>query len=361
MHGEYDRDVTSGSVTRDDVARQAGVSVATVSYVLNAGPKPVSADKRKRVLEAVTELGYRPNAIARSLRARRTNILGLIVPDSANPYFARLSRSIEDAAAERGFQVVVSNAAEDTEREAEQIEALLRLQVDGLLWVPADVARAAHAGAPLGVPTVQLDRALPANGEETCDVIEPDNTLGGRLAAEHVIGLGHRRVAFLSGPAEHLHTVERLRGARVGLEDAGVEPSVAHGDFSYRAGYDVGRDWCSAPRERRPTAIICANDAMALGVLCVAAELGVQVPQDLSVTGYDDIPQARYSVPPLTTVAQPLDEMAREAIDRLLMRVGPRATSPDRVRRVYPVRLVIRASTGNAPDAARLHDSRVTG
>lgn len=342
-----------GSVTRDDVARTAGVSVATVSYVLNAGPKPVSADKRRRVLEAVAQLGYRPNAIARSLRARRTHILGLIVPDSANPYFARLSRSIEDAAAERGYQVVVSNAAEDPEREAAQIEALLRLQVDGLLWVPADLS-ASKSGAPEGVPTVQLDRALPAvEGEELGDVIESDNTLGGRLAAEHLAGLGHRRIAFLSGPAEHLHTVERLRGATQALNMAGIEPLVRHGDFGYRSGYEAGRAWCELPKGERPTAVICANDAMALGVLCSAAELGVRVPGDLSVTGYDDIPQARYSVPPLTTVAQPLDEMAREAIDRLLVRVGPQAEKPAPVRRVYPVTLIERSSTARAglPDS----------
>ena len=345
MHAEYDGAVSSRSVTRDDVARRAGVSVATVSYVLNAGPKPVSADKRRRVLEAVTQLGYRPNAIARSLRARRTNILGLIVPDSANPYFARLSRSIEDAAAERGYQVVVSNAAEDPEREAAQIEALLRLQVDGLLWVPADLS-ASHAGAPEGVPTVQVDRALPpSEAEPAGDVIESDNALGGRLAAEHLLELGHRRIAFLSGPAEHLHTIERLRGAREAVSEAGVELEVRHGDFGYRSGYEAGRAWFSLPPAERPTAVICANDAMALGALCAAAEAGVRVPADLSVTGYDDIPQARYTVPPLTTVAQPLDEMAREAIDRLLVRVGPKAERPEPVRRVYPVKLVVRNST----------------
>jgi LacI family transcriptional regulator len=355
MSRQYDGAVPPGSVTRDDVARRAGVSVATVSYVLNAGPKPVSAEKRQRVLEAVSQLGYRPNAIARSLRARRTNILGLIVPDSANPYFARLSRSIEDAAAERGYQVVVSNAAEDPEREAAQIEALLRLQVDGLLWVPADLS-ASHAGAPEGVPTVQVDRALPpAEAEASGDVIESDNSLGGQLAAEHLLELGHRRIGFLSGPAEHLHTVERLSGARHALGRAGIEPEVKHGDFGYRSGYEAGREWCAMRKTERPTAVICANHAMALGVLCAAAEAGVRVPHELSITGYDDIPQARYSVPPLTTVAQPLDEMAREAIDRLLARVGPKAEHPAPVRRVYPVTLVVRAST------ARLPDSRASG
>ncbi|HEX2326479.1 MAG TPA: LacI family DNA-binding transcriptional regulator, partial [Chloroflexota bacterium] len=130
------------AVTRDDVARAAGVSVATVSYVLNGGPRPVSEERRRRVLEAVASLDYRPNAIARSLRARRTRILGLVLPDSANPYFAALSHAIEEAATERGYQVIIANAAERPEREAGHIEALLRLQVDGLFWIPADLRRA---------------------------------------------------------------------------------------------------------------------------------------------------------------------------------------------------------------------------
>jgi len=336
------------------VARAAGVSVATVSYVLNAGPKPVSAEKRRRVLEAVAALAYRPNAIARSLRARRTNILGLVVPDSANPYFARLARAVGEAAAGRGFQVVVCNAAEDVTREAEQIETLLRLQVDGLVWVPADVSGEGERAQVPGVPTVQLDRAL-AKADGAADVIEADNVLGGRLAAEHLIELGHRRVAFLSGPAAHRHTVERLAGAREALGSVGMTPLVAHGDFGYQSGYEAARTWCGLPAKRRPTAIMCANDAMAVGVLCAAAELGLAVPGQLSVTGYDDIAQARFTVPPLTTVAQPLDAMADEAIERLLLRVErvvKRAEPPTPARRVHAVQLIVRASTG-LPDSGQ--------
>ncbi|MGH2368573.1 MAG: LacI family DNA-binding transcriptional regulator, partial [Chloroflexota bacterium] len=188
-------------VTRDDVARAAGVSVATVSYVLNAGPRGVSDEKRQRVLQAVAELGYRPNAIARSLRARRTNILGLVLPNSASPYFAALAHAIEEAAAARGYQVVVSNASDSPEREAAQIEALLRLRVDGLVWIPADLRsterHAARAVRP-DVPTVQVDRAL-AGGGDSYDVVVPDNAGGGRLAADHLVALGHRRVAVVAG------------------------------------------------------------------------------------------------------------------------------------------------------------------
>jgi len=336
-------------VTRDDVARTAGVSVATVSYVLNRGPKPVSEDKRRRVLEAVTALGYRPNAIARSLRARRTHILGLVVPDTANPYFARLSHALEDAAAERGYQTVISNAGDDPEREAAQIEALLRLQIDGLIWIPADLRRDRSAAPIPPIPTVQIDRALAQPvSEPACDVIESDNHLGGRLAAAHVAGLGHRVVAFLSGPAGHLHTEQRLRGAREALSAAGISlPSalLAHGDFGYSTGDRSGRAWLTLPPGERPTAILCANDAMAIGVLSAAASLGLRVPDDVSVTGYDDVPQARYTVPPLTTVAQPLDEMAAEAIVRLLRHIEHPGDAPPAEHHVLPVRLIERSST----------------
>lgn len=343
-------DYTHGmAVTRNDVARRAGVSVATVSYVLNNGPKPVAAETRQRVLRAIDELAYRPNAIAQSLRSRRTRILGLVLPDSANPYFAKLSRAIEDAATARGFQVVVSNAAEDQAREARLIEAMLRLQVDGLIWIPADL-RDDAAGVELPpVPTVQVDRScFPAEQPLQWDAIEADNVAGGRLAAEHLIGHGHRRIAVLSGPSGHVHAADRLSGARQVLTQAGIAlPNhfVAYGDFSYAAGATLAQPWIAMPAEVRPTAIICANDAMAIGVLSAAAAAGVRVPDDLSVTGYDDVPQAAFTVPSLSTVAQPLESMAHEAVNRLLLRVERPHNAPNPERRVLPVRFIERAST----------------
>jgi LacI family transcriptional regulator len=348
-------------VTRDDVARLANVSVATVSYVLNGGPKPVSAERRARVLDAVAALGYRPNAIARSLRARRTNIVGLVLPDSANPYFARLSRAIEDAAAARSYQVIVSNAGEDPRREASQIEALLRLQVDGLIWIPADVARVGDEAIP-PIPTVQVDRALPRalpmDGAPRCDVLVSDNYAGGRLAAQHVVELGHRRIAFISGPAGHFHADERRRGVSDALAAAGAAIAaerIAHGDFTYAAGAAIARRWCRLPAPARPTAILCANDAMAIGVLSAAAGAGLRVPDALSVVGYDDVPQAQFTVPPLTTVAQCLETIAAEAVACLIARIERPAAAPAPALHRYPVRLVARDST------TCLRDSGVCG
>jgi LacI family transcriptional regulator len=336
-------------VTRDDVARRAGVSVATVSYVMNNGPKPVAAATRRRVVAAIEALGYRPNAIARSLRTRRTRILGLVLPDSANPYFAKLARAVEDAATARGYQVVVSNAAEDLTREARVIEALLRLQVDGLVWIPADLRAVRHDVTLPPVPTVQLDRALSMSIETPlCDVVGSDNVAGGELAATHLLDLGHRRIAVLSGPRGHAHADDRLQGACASLEKADVQlpgSHIAYGDFSYAAGAMHAQTWLSLPAGERPSAVICANDAMAIGVLSAAAGWGVRVPEDLSVVGYDDVPQATFTVPPLTTVAQPLEEMAIQAVNRLLFRVErpDNATTPE--YRVLPVRLILRRST----------------
>jgi LacI family transcriptional regulator len=352
-------------VTRDAVAQRAGVSVATVSYVLNGGPRGVSDEKRQRVLRAVAELHYRPNAIARSLRAGRTQILGLVLPDSANPYYAALAHAVEEAAAAHGYQVVVANAAEDPGREARHIEALLRLRVDGLLWIPAEgrgeqtIAREMPT-AP-AVPTVRL-RALPTvrlddaqeDGEGTArpalDVIEADNERGGWLAAQHALDLGHRRIACVAGPTHHLHASARLRGMRAALAAAGVPlpaRSVARGSMDYASGARHAVRWGAQPAEERPTALLCANDAMALGALCALAEAGVRVPRDLSVIGFDDIPPAAYAVPPLTTIAQPVGAMGEAAVERLLARIEG-AKEPAAVR-VLPVTLVVRRSTAPPP------------
>ncbi len=366
--------------TRDDVARAAGVSAATVSYVLNGGPRRVSEDKRRRVVQAVTELGYRPNAIARSLRARRTRILGLVLPDSANPYFAALSHAIEEAAAGHGYQVVVANAAERPEREAAHIEALLRLQVDGLFWIPADLHRSVPddrstpaTAIPLpAVPTVQVDRTIldppmddrplgregpggaPATGY---DVVGADNVAGGRLATEHLLSLGHRRLACLAGPAGHLHAQARLQGFREALgvarpgtgSSADTRAYVAHGDFDYASGGTIGARWCFLPSAERPTGIVCGNDAMAIGALSAIARAGLRVPQDMAITGYDDLPQAPYTVPPLTTVAQPTAEIAAIAVERLLSRIERPHRAPAPLHIVLPVRLVVRGSTAPPP------------
>ena len=323
-------------VTRDDVARAAGVSVATVSYVLNGGPRPVSEERRRRVLEAVAELGYRPNAIARSLRARRTRILGLVLPDSANPYFAALSHAIEEAATARGYQVIIANAAERPEREAAHIEALLRLQVDGLFWIPADLrwpggsrggSRSRRAGP---CPTVQVDRT--AAGRRT----SPGRAGGpGRRWTSWRpttwAGAGWpRRTCWTWGtgawpawPGRRGTATPRPACRASARPSAGPAWRPPGGPRRLRLRFRGGhrRAVVRLPQEQRPTGIVCGNDAMAIGALGAIAGAGLRVPQDVSVTGYDDLPQAPYTVPPLTTVAQPVGDLATAAVERLLARI----------------------------------------
>ncbi len=342
-------------VTRDDVARRAGVSVATVSYVLNGGPRGVSEEKRRRVLAAIAELGYRPNLIARSLRARRTHILGLVLPSTANPYFAALSHAIEEAAAARGYQMVVANAADDPARETAQLEAVLRLQIDGLIWIPADVRRArraAPAAPPLPpVPTILVDRPLAEPLPAPLGFVGVDNMAGGRLAVEHLLALGHQRIACLAGPADHIHARARLAGFKQALRERRIalhKEYILHGDFDYASGARHAARWCALPAAERPTAIVCGNDVMAIGALHAIQQAGLRVPQDLSVVGYDDVPQAAYTVPPLTTVAQPCAAIAAAAVGWLLERIEAPLPSPaggPPASRLLPVQLVVRGST----------------
>ncbi len=331
------------AATRDDVAALAGVSPATVSYVLNNGPKGVSADKRDRVLAACRRLGYRPNAIARGLRSRRTRILGLVIPDTANPYFSGLARSLEDAAFAHGYHVVVGNSADDPAREAAHLAVLFELRVEGILFVAADVRQ---DGTPLtlapDVPVVMVDRELPGL---PFDAVVPDNAMGGRIAAQHLIALGHRRFGCVGGPAPHRHAQERLAGLVSALVEAGLpEPSVREGRFDYASGFACAQRLLDVPPDERPSALVCANDAMAIGALRAASELRLRVPDDVSVIGFDDVPQAAYTIPPLTTVAQSREMMAHMALDMLIGRLSGKQTEAH--RHVVPVQLVVRSSTG---------------
>jgi LacI family transcriptional regulator len=178
------------------------------------------------------------------------------------------------------------------------------------------------------------------------DVLEADHLGGGRLATAHLLDLGHRRLACLAGPAGHRHAQARLQGFREALRGAGLaNPLVAYGDFDYASGAAIAARWCALPQEQRPTGIVCGNDAMAIGALGAIAGAGLRVPQDVSVTGYDDLPQTPYTVPPLTTVAQPVGDLATAAVERLLARIERPQEAPPPAHTVFPVRLVVRAST----------------
>jgi len=331
-----------------EVARRARVSPTTVSHVVN-GTRFVSAEARARVEHAILALGYRPNALARSLRRGQSHTLGLLLPDSGNPFFAEMGRAVEQAASEAGFSVILCNTENDRARERHYLGALARKQVDGIVLVAAEERGQALQGLLRArMPVVATDRERPGLAVDT---VVAEHERGGELATRHLLSLGHRRIACIAGPRALSPSALRVAGWRRALEEAGAEADPAllvHGDFHPGTGAAAARALLALPRP--PTAVFACNDLMALGVLRAAAELGRRVPDDLAVVGYDDIELAPFASPPLTTVAQPKREMGREAVRLLTARIADRSRPPQRT--VLPVALRVRRSCGAEAAAA---------
>ncbi|MBN1963202.1 MAG: LacI family DNA-binding transcriptional regulator [Anaerolineae bacterium] len=323
-----------------DVAQAAGVSPSTVSHVINE-TRYVSPSTRARVQEAMATLNYRPNRLARSLRNRETRTFGVLLPNSANPFFAQVLLGIEAACFDHGYNVLMGNANDDPRRELFYLELLLAKQVDGVLLVSTrayDEAREVlryHDAA-----VIIVDRS-PADSE--FDTVFADNERGGALATRHLVGLGHRRIGCIAGPSQLTPSADRVTGYRRALQEAGIavdEALIMPGDFSHGSGYRACQRLLRAAN--RPSAIFVANDLMAVGALCAIHEAGLRVPQDVSVIGFDDIPLASYTVPRLTTIRQPSQEVGRVAVEMILRRLQVRH-DPPRYERL-PVTLVERDS-----------------
>ncbi len=296
-----------------------------------------------RVEAAMRDLGFRPNALARSLRRGHTHTLGLILPDSSNPFFAEVGRAIEAAAFEFGYSVILGNTEGDRARERFYVDILYKKQVDGLVFVGAgDDADAVSEVLGRGVPMVVVDRPMP---DLAVDTVTIDNQAGGYLVTQHLIGLGHRRIGCIQGPSNLTPSAERLTGYRQALAEAGLpyDPGlVLRGDFRPESGRRAAEALLAQPAP--PTALFACNDMMAFGVLRAAVESRRQVPADLAVAGFDDIELASFGTLPLTTVAQPKAEMGRRAVQLVTERMAERAT-PVR-REVLPVQLIVRDSSG---------------
>lgn len=348
------------AATIADVAELAGVSTATVSRVL-AGVGRARPDTRARVLDAARALDYRPSEVARSLQRRSTQTIGLVITDIENPYFPQLVRSVEDGARAAGYAVLLCNAADDPEREAFYLELLADRRVDGLIIAASSLGvRHVEWLASPPVPVVLVNTAAPDLGLPS---VTSDNELGARLATEHVLGLGHRRLGFLRPPPRNVDAPLRLAGIRSAMLDAGLAPhelAIATGDPLVGGG-EVATEALlrTAPAT---TAILAYNDLMAIGSLRALRRHGRRVPADMSVVGFDDVAMAAYVDPPLTTIVQRTDVMGQWAIDRLLTAMRPPTGSaagaesgesdvPTLVR--LPVDLQVRGSTGPAPTAAR--------
>jgi LacI family repressor for deo operon, udp, cdd, tsx, nupC, and nupG len=333
-----------------EVARRAGVSTATVSRVLSR-PDIVAPPTRKRVMQAVEVLGYTPNAAAAQLRTLRTAKLLVTVPDISNPFFSLILRGIEDAAQREGYSVLLGDTQHDDEREGRYAQMLRRKEADGLIFLghrlPKTAAALVRAAAPGCAPIVNGCEFSPKLGIPSVHI---DNAKAAAEAIDHLYALGHRRIGVITGPLVSPLSRDRLDGAmsRAGRQRAQRDLVVMNGDFSIESGA-VGAARLLG-RAQRPTAIFCFNDEMAMGVYQTARQLGIRVPTDLSVVGFDDIRFSRYMDPPLTTVAQPMREIGEGTV-RLLMRVlADPATPPESV--TLPHILTIRSSTAAASSRA---------
>ncbi|GGV73677.1 LacI family transcriptional regulator [Streptomyces gelaticus] len=323
-----------------DVAAQAGVSVATVSRVLNSHPS-VSPDARTRVLAAVDALGYRPNAVARSLRTDQTRTLGLVISDVLNPYFTELARFVEEEARALGYSVIIGNADERPELQDHHVRTLLDRRIDGLLVSPADgdsplmsdVARA-------GTPMVFVDRWMPG---VDVPVVRADGRLAIRDLVAHLHALGRRRLAIIAGPAATTTGDERVEAFREALrahELALPDVYIGQGDFQADSGRRVTERFLALPEP--PEVVFAADNLMALGALDAIRAAGLRVPQDIGLAAFDDIPWFVHTDPPITAIAQPTGELGRAAVRALVDIVEGR--SPQSV--TLPARLVVRRSCG---------------
>ena len=330
----------SSRPTIHDVAREAGVSISTVSHVLN-GTRPISIGTTERVRAAVVSLGYEPNARARQLKADRSFAIGLVVPDVMNPFFAEVTSGVEEELRRRDVLLALCATEAHPSREEYYVQLLRRRRVDGVIFLSGTGLPAAELAALADRESVVfVDERVP--GVEA-PFVGSDNRRGARLVAEHVLSRGHRQVAIVGGPPALWTAEQRLAGYREALLSHGIEPDgVPHeaGDYRLDSGRDAARLLLNGQRNR-PTALLVANDLMAIGAFQECRALGLAVPDQVSIAGYDDIPEAAFLTPALTTVRQPAVEMGRAAARVLLDRIEGR---PVQMLTDIPAELIVRES-----------------
>jgi LacI family transcriptional regulator len=328
-----------------DVAERAGVSVGTVSNFFNR-PDIVAAGTRRRIEEAVEALSYVRNESARQLRMGQSRTVGLIVPDIANPFFTDVARGVEDAISAAGALLIVCNSDDDPFKEARYVTLLTEQQVQGVLLVPVGSSTAVARLGDRGVPVVLLD--YKGSSKRQCSVSVND-VAGGRLAMGHLLATGHRRVAFLGVGSTAHQAVDRLKGARQALREAGRDPdelTLLHpAALNTTAGSAAATELMALPARRRPTAVACVNDLLAVGLLQELLHAGVSVPDDVAIVGYDDIAFAGAAAVPLSSVSQPRQQLGRRAAELLLDESGDDNHLHSRV--VFEPELVVRESTGS--------------
>jgi LacI family transcriptional regulator len=326
-------------VTIADVALRAGVSPTTVSHVLS-GKRVVGASTRDIVMDAISDLGYRPNAVARNLRTRRSHMVAVVVPDITNPFYAVLTRGLADAVDGAGYGTFVCSTDGVHEREAKFFQDVMDRGVDGIVFASGETASQvtftlADHSTPIICIGEQLDHPL-------CDAVVPDDEAGSREAGRFLTERGYRRIAMIQGPLRYGGA--RTVGFRAAMQAAKVKvpaERMVRGDWTRKSGYAAMKGLMALPE--RPDAVFCANDLMAIGALDVAHELGLQVPGDLAIVGFDDVDAATIVTPQLTTVQNPAYEAGSTAGDLLMSRMTRRYTGTGRTV-VLPCPLIERGT-----------------
>jgi DNA-binding LacI/PurR family transcriptional regulator len=320
-----------------EVARHASVSPATVSRVLNGHPQ-VGEDKRKRVLDAIAELDYRPNPLARSLRKQRSAMIGVIVADIGNAYFGSAIRAVENAAFKEGYRVLVCNTDESATKQEAYLQALEEERVLGVIISPSNPdSLGATSLLDQGIPVVALDRAV---SDPRADAVLPDNVNGARTATQLLLDSGHRDIGILAGPLETEIAAERLAGYAVAMRAAGLELQTIEGGFRSEVAHEAVTRLLD--QSALPAALLVSNNLMMLGALKAVREAGLRVPDDVAVVGIGDPEWATLIDPPLTMMAVPVSNMALDAMELLLQRVLHSRESPRRI--IHPMELRVRAS-----------------
>lgn len=326
----------NGATIRD-VARAAEVSVATVSRTLN-GLDTVAAKTRDRVLRAAGELDYVPNSGARALSTRRTDTIGVLLPDLHGEFFSELIRGIDLAARAHGLHLLLSSSHGDPAEAAAALRAM-RSRVDFVILMLPHAGETSLIGRGIGpVPMLFIGRGASSRRHISFEI---DNYSGALAITEHLLKLGRKRIAFVAGPASNIEASERLRGYRSAIATAGASEWIVDGDFSEQSGRDAAKAFLG---DDRPDAVFCANDMMAVGCLDALKGAGIAVPDDIALAGFDDIPIARYVSPALTTAAVPIAEIGRQALECCAALLGGKSASR---QRAFKPQLVIRASSAS--------------
>ncbi len=325
-----------------DVARLAGVSVATVSRALS-NPEKVSDESLEKVHNAIAQVGYRPNMLARNFRSARAYAVVVLVPDIANPFYSLFIRALEDRAQQKGYAVLLGDTRGTPEREMDYIRRVETRLADGIVQLRPSSEKSQN-NIPPDIPCVNACGCEYTTGP----AIRIDNRAAAKTMVNYLLSLGHKRIGVISGLKDNPHAIDRLEGYKEALAEAGIpfeKDLVAEGDFTMWSGLNAAFQFCNM--KVRPTAIFSMNDEMAIGAMQTLKNQGIRIPEDMSVTGFDDIAYSKYSDPSLTTISQPAEEMGKMAMDMLLKVIEGEPLSQREC--VLPTEFIIRKSTGPAP------------